>query len=200
MLRQAFSLTAVMTLTLQQSVIGRKEARIGVELYHRTDEYAPSGRRTELIRGLIVEKMSKSPLHTKLLSRLFRRVQAASDRRGLLIRKDEPLTLADSEPEPDISVVAGAEEDYDEAHPATAELAIEVAVTSEELDREKIAIYAEAGVKEYWLVLGKRAMVEVFSDPWEGGYRQRHIYSRGEVIISRGVPGLVIDLSELFPG
>ena len=61
--------------------------------------------------------------------------------------------MRDSEPLPDVCVVAGNVSDFDHRHPSTAELVIEVAVTTAVADREKAAIYAEAGVKEYWIVL-----------------------------------------------
>jgi hypothetical protein len=41
-------------------------------------------------------------------------------------------------------VVRGSESDFRTAHPKTAELAIEVAVSSPELDRENASLYAEA--------------------------------------------------------
>ena len=51
--------------------------RVSVEQYHQMPEYTPAGRRTELIRGGVIEKMSKSPLHAELLRLLFQIVQAA---------------------------------------------------------------------------------------------------------------------------
>ena len=59
------------------------------------------------------------------------------------------MTLNDSEPEPDVAVVPGSVEDYRSAHPSTAVLIIEVAVSSEDVDREKAELYASAGIKEY---------------------------------------------------
>jgi Uma2 family endonuclease len=75
------------------------------------------------------------------------------------------LTLADSEPEPDISVTRGQESDFASAHSTTAELAVEIAVPSPALDRENASLYAEAGVKEYWIILGKERKVEVYRRP-----------------------------------
>ena len=45
---------------------------------------------------------------------------------GFHIRQEQPLTFADSEPEPDVSVVFGSPDDYGQSHPASAELVIEV--------------------------------------------------------------------------
>jgi Uma2 family endonuclease len=79
----------------------------------------------------------------------------------LVVRREDPLTLKDSEPEPDIAVVRGSESEFFHAHPTTAELVIEVAVSSPVLDREAASLYAEAGVKEYWIVLGTTRQIEV---------------------------------------
>ena len=61
------------------------------------------------------------------------------------IRPQMPLDLEDgsSDPEPDMSVVAGTPDDF-RAHPATALLAVEVADSSLSLDRKKAAYYAAA--------------------------------------------------------
>ena len=79
--------------------------------------------RTELLYGFVYHKISKSPLHTFLMLRLLRLLQAALPP-GLQLRPEQPLTCVDSEPEPDLAVVVGAEEDFRQAHPRTAELVI----------------------------------------------------------------------------
>lgn len=91
---------------------------------------------------------------------------------GFLVRKDEPITCADSEPEPDIAIVAGTREDYATAHSRTAEIVVEVSILTLERDVEKIGIYAEAGVKEYWLVIPEEKRVEIWSLPGKDGYAQ----------------------------
>ena len=58
-----------------------------------------------------------------------------------------PITLPESEPEPDGAVVLAPESRYDDRHPRPSEIriAIEVSDTSLELDRTvKLAIYASA--------------------------------------------------------
>jgi len=174
-------------------------SRMSVARYHETPEYNENGKRTELIRGIVIEKMSKSPLHSSINTRLLRRLAAATPA-GYVLCKDEPLTLADSEPEPDMFIVAGRETDFDSHHPATAALAIEVAVTSVVLDQEKAAIYAEAGVQEYWIVLALQQQVEVYRQPEAGRYREVRTYSRGETIECSSVSGIRVELAGIFPG
>src|SRR5207253_350542 len=94
---------------------------------------------------------------------------------GYIAWKEEPLTFIDSEPEPDVSIVRGTESDFTEAHPTTAELVVEVAVSSPVLDREMASLYAEAGVKEYWIVLGRERAIEVYLRPENGRYQQQRL-------------------------
>lgn len=107
-----------------------------VEQYHRLSDEGIVPERTELLQGVVIEQMTKSPLHTFLVQRLTRWMESALPG-GWLVRKEEPLTLADSEPEPDIAVVVGRPEDYRTAHPATAALVVEVAIATLGIDRAK---------------------------------------------------------------
>ena len=83
----------------------------------------PAFRRTELIRGMIVNKMSKSPLHSTVTTRfyawLLRRLPPE-----FCARQEQPLRLADSMPEPDISVLRGSLNDFADRHPTTAVLVV----------------------------------------------------------------------------
>src|SRR6266576_1243043 len=132
-----------MSAILKIPEVRRRVSPLSVEEYHRLGEYNENGRRTELIRGILIEKTSKSPLHRILASRLYRRFLAHLPE-GFSIWKEEPLTFVDSEPEPDISITKGSEEDYAKCHPTSAELVIEIAVSSPSLDRANAALYAEA--------------------------------------------------------
>ncbi len=110
-----------MTAILEIPEVRRRVSRLSVAEYHRLDEFNKNGRRTELIRGIVVEKMSKSPLHRTIASLLYKLLLAQLPE-GYSVWKEEPLTLSDSEPEPDISVTRGKETDFVAAHPVTAEL------------------------------------------------------------------------------
>jgi Uma2 family endonuclease len=171
---------------------------LSVEEYHQLGEYNENGRRTELIRGFVIEKMSKSPLHRTIASIFYRQVLAQLPP-GYTAWKEEPLTFMDSEPEPDISVVRGNEKDFTEAHPVTAELVVEVAVSSPSLDRELVALYAEAQVKEYWIVLGGERKVEVYLHPENGRYQKKLVLGAQDTLQCHSVPGLRIRVADLLP-
>ena len=95
--------------------------------------------------------------------------------------------------------VVGNEQDYHRVHPKTALLVVEAAVSSTDLGHEKAALYAEAGVPEYWIVLADQSAVQVFSEPSEGTYRQQRLYARGETLGSASLLTLRVDVGELFP-
>jgi len=80
---------------------------------------------------------------------LFKLLQAGLPAHFTLLRED-PLTLADSEPEPDLAIVRGDETNFAQQHPTTAALVVEIAVTSAAEDRSLATLYASAGVEEYW--------------------------------------------------
>jgi Uma2 family endonuclease len=170
-LGKASSSANIMSGILELPEVRRRVSPLSVEEYHQLGEYNGHGKRTELIRGIVIEKMFKSPRHSTIVSLLYRLLLAARLPVEFTVRQEQPLTFADSEPEPDISVSRGGERDFADAHPTTAELAIEVAVSSPGLDRENASLYAEAGVKEYWIVLGRERQVEVYRRPENGRYQ-----------------------------
>ena len=88
--------------------------------------------------------------------------------------------------------------DFRATHPSTALLVAEVAVSSEEVDREKIAIYAEAGVAEFWLVLPLASTIEIYARPQGSNYRERRTSKAGEMLESTAVPNLRVEIAALF--
>ena len=106
--------------------------------------------------------------------------------------------MRDSEPEPDIAIIAGKRSDFLEAQPVAAALVVEIAVSTPDADRDLGEIYAEAGIPEYWVVLPRERVVEVYRHPEDARYREMRTYSRGEEICSESVPGLRLHLADLY--
>jgi hypothetical protein len=142
----------------------------------------------ELLEGILVFKMPKKPAHRIALAKLQRAIEARLPP-TLSLQLQEPITLADGEPEPDAAVIVGRAENYPDRHPGPADirLVIEVADTTLARDRGiKLRSYARAGLTPYWIVALGEGTVEVYTDPYVDddapGYRSPRIFRRGEAV------------------
>ena len=170
---------------------------VTVGQYHGFPEFNGNGKRTELIRGVVIEKTCKSPLHSSIAKILYDHLLTELPPEWS-VRQDQPLTLRDSEPEPDIAIVRGTVDDYRAHHPSTAALVVEIAISSIGLDHGKIALYAEAGVEEYWIIVPSQCAVEVHRQPEGGTYRSRRIVNDDATLECAAVPSVRVKLSDLF--
>jgi Uma2 family endonuclease len=120
----------------------------------------------ELLGGHMIVKEPQLPPHATSIS-LVRRVLADVFTVGWHVRTQGPVALDDeSEPEPDVSVVAGDPRDYRDAHPARPVLIVEVALSRLRFDREhKGSLYARAGIADYWIVNIPDRRLEIYREP-----------------------------------
>lgn len=143
--------------------------RLSVARYHQmvaAGVITPDDR-VELLEGILVPKRSKSPPH-RIANGKTRRALEAILPQGWYLDTQEPVTLDDSEPEPDLAVIRGRTEDYTARHPIAAEvpLIIEVADSSLRRDREdKRRIYARNAIAVYWIVNVADRVIDVFTGP-----------------------------------
>jgi len=164
--------------------------------------------RAELVAGEIVVKVTqKSPHATGVGKGQDALIAVLAP--GFHLRVQLPLALdPDSEPEPDLAVVPGTRDDYGEAHPRSAALVIEVADSSLWFDRtQKAAIYARAGIQDYWILNVVDRVLEVYRDPAPEaaspvgvGYRLRLTFGPGERITPLAFPSFSIAVDDLLPG
>src|SRR5271165_5700665 len=91
---------------------------LSVTAYRALGEAGLIPKNTELLHGLVYTKRSKSPLHSFLVVRLLRLLEAAIAP-GRSVRSEQPITCVDSEPEPNVSVVQGTDSDFLADHPRT---------------------------------------------------------------------------------
>jgi Uma2 family endonuclease len=169
-----------------------------VTAYHALGEAGLLPKNTELLYGLVYTKPSKTPLHTFLAVRLLRLLESAIPPNHTL-RSEQPITCLDSEPEPDVSVVRGTDSDFLTEHPRTAELVIEVCVTSRDYDRSKLRAYALAGVKECWFILGPQKQIEVYRQLKDGQFAEHNVHGPTGALTSAALPKFTLSLEALFP-
>lgn len=135
----------------------------------------------ELLAGWLVYKLPKNPPH-RIATRVAQQALEAVVPAGWYVDAQEPITLNDSEPEPDVMIVRGETRDYRDRHPGPEDLAliVEVADTTLERDRGvKRMVYARAGIPVYWIINLLERVLEVYEEPSgsgdDAGY-QRHCY------------------------
>lgn len=173
--------------------------RVSAQKYQQLSESGVIPENTELIRGVVVDKMTVSPKHSWVVRRLTKAVNRQIGNE-FEIRQEQPLAaLDDSMPEPDIAVVIDDGTEHQLSHPSTAELIIEVCVSSESVDRQKISCYAQASVAECWLVLVERSEIEVFTSPSKSGYTESRTFTLNETVASARCPSLSVKVADFIP-
>jgi Uma2 family endonuclease len=107
----------------------------------------------------------------------------------------------DSEPEPDLALLAS--EGPPGQHPAPDDilLIIEVADTSLEHDRDtKLPLYAAAGIPEYWLVNLADRSVDVYREPDGATYARRTRHRADDSLQVAAFPDLgALPVGDVFP-
>jgi Uma2 family endonuclease len=167
--------------------------RLTGEEYHQLIESGGLAEETrvELIDGILCDMSPKTPEHELIVEYLAKVLAVALDHDRFRLRVAAPLSLGDTEPEPDLAVVRrGTPAPY---HPASAELTVEVAISSRQRDLAvKPQLYARAGVAEYWVVDVTQNVVVVHREPAADGYR-----SRAELAPGDSLDGGVVEVGEI---
>ncbi len=139
--------------------------------------------RVELLHGEVVTMSPQSSRHATIVTLVAEALREVVEE-GWYVREQLPLALdPDSEPEPDVAVVAGVPLDYFDDHPSTALLVVEVADCSRKKDSTaKVALYAWHGIREYWLLDLVEYHLVVYRQPGPDGYAERIVLSSDETV------------------
>jgi Uma2 family endonuclease len=180
--------------------------RLSVRQYKRMidDGTIAEDERVELIEGLLVARSRRSRASivagNKALRILWRMIPP-----GWHVAKGVPIRASDwSRPEPDLAVLRGVVEDYDERDATADDTALVVKIAEAHLsaDRTDLArLYATAGIPVYWIVNLVEGQVEVFSDPHRDGYQSHQVLGRGQdvPVVVAGIEAAWIAVSDLLP-
>ena len=173
------------------------------EEYHRMGEVGilkPTDR-VELIRGEIVCLSPIGRRHVAFVINLTEILVLRLGGRGIVSVQNPVVVADDSEPQPDLVVLRRRPVPYKDADATAADAAllIEVAESSLRYDRStKLALYAEAGIAEYWIVDCPAEAVEVYRSPGPGGYGEVARVSGEGRVSPLAFPDVFIALSEIF--
>jgi Uma2 family endonuclease len=165
-------------------VSGTRPIRFTSEDYFRlgSEGILDEDDRVELVDGEIVDMSPIGPRHSKCVARLLKLLRAPLGNAELrvqdVLRVNEELTY-----HPDVAVYRLRPGEYEDEQPGATDalLVAEVADSSLLYDRTvKMEHYAEAGVREYWVVDLKRDMVIVARNPVASQYTDVREYRRGD--------------------
>ena len=157
--------------------------------------------RTELIYGLIVKRMS--PMSRPHSLSIMNTADALQDAFGShAVEQQMPLHVERGlEPEPDVMVLHGRSVDYPDApRPADVLLLVEVSNSTLEYDRNaKSRLYAENGIRDYWIVNLRSRTLEVYRQPEADAYVSLRIYDETEVVAPLAAPDALVRVADLLP-
>ncbi|HVL98230.1 MAG TPA: Uma2 family endonuclease [Egibacteraceae bacterium] len=152
----------------------------------------------ELLDGRLVLAAEEGPSHAAINSRLTRILVEGVPATEGDVRVGSPLAISDlSLPHPDFAVVEPTG-GYRVAHPTTASLVIEVAHSSRRTDLGlKAALYAAAGLADYWVVDLGRDEVVVHREPAGTSFASVTRHREG-VVHALHHTGVAVDVAQLL--
>jgi len=161
----------------------------------------------ELIEGELIDKMGKNRPHVRIAARLT--VWLSRVFGGLRVNAEAPIDVAPednptNQPIPDLIVITREYSDSDVGlaipQPKDLDLVIEIADTSLAFDLTvKAALYARAGITEYWVLdlPGRRLIVH--RDPENGQYGSVAAYNEQESVAPLGASDSTFQVRSVFP-
>ena len=161
----------------------------------------------ELVEGVPVFKMPKNEPHIAAGRRLRRAVERVLPE-GYFFGGEQPIALADGEPEPDGMVVRGGIEQFDDRKvvPADAIVVVEIADSTLDSDRgSKLRSYARAAIACYWIVNLIDRQIERYTEPDAAAavprYRTADVYRPGNAVplALDGLRGASVAVSDVLP-
>ena len=173
------------------------------EEYHRMGEVGilkPTDR-VELIRGEIVKKLPPGRRHRAFVDNLNQLLVLRLAGRAIVSVQNPVVVSDDSEPEPDLKIIRRRSLPYKEreAHAEDVLLLIEVADSSLAYDRStKLALYAETGIPEYWVVNCITESLEIYRAPEGDRYREVSRVAGGATVTLQAFPDVALTLAEIF--
>jgi Uma2 family endonuclease len=159
----------------------------------------------ELVEGELISKMGKYRPHVNSVTLLMIRLAKIFGEQ--FVNPEAPIDVAPednptNEPEPDVIVLKRELSHFRSANPRPEDLhmVVEVADSSMTFDlTTKAALYARAGIAEYWVldVMGRRLLVH--RDAKAGRYASIIVYGEHESVAPLAAPQAEFRVADAFP-
>lgn len=201
-------MTAIPQLPTRPTAFVPTPHRWTCEQFHNMgDAGVLEGRSVILVDGEILDMPNPNPPHDLGVTLTMYKLLDVF-RVGHFVRVQTGLpTGLDTDPVPDLAVVAGAPRDFPTTHPRTAVLVVEVADSSLGYDvGEKSNLYAAAGITDYWVIDVNTPQLFVFRDPVADasaprGFRYNTVLTlaRGQSVVPLAAPHATVQVNDLLP-
>lgn len=149
--------------------------------------------RVELLEGEVIAMSPIGSRHAACVNRL-NALLSAHVGSAAVVSVQNLIVLDDySEPQPDLALLQPRTDFYADSHPTPDDvlLLIEVADSSLAFDREeKLPIYAQAGIREVWIVDLVHQQIVVYAEPMAGKYLIKQQYAHGSTVVSTVLPAM----------
>ncbi len=169
------------------------------EFHELGERGALDGRGAMLINGVIVEEGPMNPPHRLALELTIAALQQGFGT-GWRVCGQMPLVLGlTTDPQPDVAVIPGSIRGAT-GHPATASLVVEISDTSFRYDTtDKLALYATAGIIDYWVLDVNGRRLHVFRDPAGDAYATHLTLGESDSVAPLASPAAAVRVADLLP-
>ncbi|MDZ8023790.1 MAG: Uma2 family endonuclease [Nostoc sp. DedQUE11] len=180
-----------------------------IQEYHRLIElgFLTENDRMELIRGELMQMAAKGTPHSSCTSSVVNELAVLLYKRAI-VRGQEPISLPpNSEPEPDVVIARYREDRYSSKHPSVEDIILVAEVSDSTLKydiQEKLPLYAESKIDNYWIFNLIANCLEVYTQPFQDlqgnfNYATKQIYLPNAIVNIPEFPDLSLNLSVVFP-
>ena len=167
--------------------------RFSIEAFDRlSEEGVFADHQVELIDGLIVEVSPMNDLHYKWLLELHDELFLKLREKARICQQTPiKLEISNTKPLPDFTIIPLSRYTGNVPNPSEAVLVIEISDSTLETDKGiKLQRYAQAEIKEYWVIDAKAKRLEIYRDP-EG------IEYRTKITVDEGKNAAMLELNDV---
>lgn len=168
--------------------------------YHQIIESGVlEGKSVELLEGEIIAVSPESPIHSSRIDTVAEYLRKVLQKVAK-VREAHPITLDNSEPEPDIAIVRFNKNNYATRHPYSQDIYWLVEISKNTLTKdltEKSVIYARNGIREYWVIDLVNKKLWLFTNLQNQSYQNRQELTMG-MINPIAFPQINIEVEKLL--
>jgi Uma2 family endonuclease len=170
--------------------------------YHRLieTEILTASDRVELINGEIIRRSPQGPSHACTTQQSDEAMKQTLGSQAI-VRVQLPITLATSEPEPDLAIVKRRADAYSTAHPYPDDILLIIEVSDSTLEFDlttKAQTYGKAGILEYWVIDVAGRNLYVLRQPNGNGYETEMVLRGGDRVSPIAFSEVAIEVENLL--